>query len=148
MSSRGRSFILLGVLVLMAGCTTKSAVFEGRSPEQVWTAMVAIAEEPRYDKWVVTENNVWVDSIYDRVEIDRTLKRDHHSSGSSAVRESQKLEMQLVLERTDPPAVTVTIRNAIIRGKGIMAIDHFFLELRELLGLPSADARATATMGD
>ncbi len=143
MMSRSHTLTLLGCLALLVGCTSRSEVFDGRSPEQVWTAMVTVAEEPRYEKWIVVENNVWVDAVFDRVEIQRTLKRDHHSHGSGAVRETQDLEMQVVLERTEPPAVTVTVRNAMIRGKGIMAIDHFMMELRDLLG-----PRETVSAGD
>ena len=133
MSKRVFMSLMVVLPALLAGCTTKSAVFEGRTPEQVWTAMVAIAEEPRYDNWVVVENNVWVDGVFDRIEIQRSLKRDHHRHGSKPVRETEHLELQAVLERTEPPVVTVTVRNAMIRGKGLMAIDHFLAELGGLL---------------
>ena len=147
MIRRGRAFFLVGILVVLAGCTTQSSVFKDRSPEQVWTALIAVAEDPQYDKWVVVENNVWIDMVYDRLEIQRTLKRDLHRTGSSPQRETQDLELQVVLERTQPPAVTVTVRNAIIRGKAIMAIDHFFGEVRDLLDIEEDGAR-TADAGE
>jgi hypothetical protein len=147
MIRRGRAFFLVGILAVLAGCTSQSSVFKDRSPEQVWTALIAVAEDPQYDKWVVVENNVWVDMVYDRLEIQRTLKRDLHRTGSSPKRETQDLELQVVLERTQPPAVTVTVRNAIIRGKAIMAIDHFFGEVRDLLGIEEESIQ-TADAGD
>ncbi len=143
MTRRGQTLLLIGVFALIAGCTSKSAVFPGRSPEQVWTAVVAVAEQPHYDRWVVAENNVWVDPTNDRLEVQRTLKRDLHRQDSPAVREVEKLEMQIVLERTEPPAVTATMRNSMLRGKAIIAIDHFFNEVRELLGGGVAKDMAT-----
>lgn len=145
MSRRGRAFFLLGILAALGGCTTQSSVFKDRSPEQVWTALIAVAEDPQYDKWVVVDNNVWIDLMYDRLEIQRTLKRDLHRTGSAPQRETQELEFQVVLERTQPPAVTVTLRNAIIRGKALMAIDHFFGEVRDLLYVdPEASSQTAA----
>ena len=147
MSRRGRAFFLLGILAALAGCTTQSSVFKDRSPEQVWTALIAVAEDPQYDKWVVVDNNVWIDLMYDRLEIQRTLKRDLHRTGSSPQRETQELELQVVLERTQPPAVTVTVRNAIIRGKALMAIDHFIAEVRDLLYVDPEVSSQTAAAG-
>ena len=148
MIRRGRSFLLVGMLTILAGCTTQSSVFKERTPEQVWTALIAVAEDPRYEKWVVVENNVWIDLVYDRLEIQRVLKRDLHRPGSHPARETQDLEFQVVLERTQPPAVTVTVRNAIIRGKAMMAIDHFFAEVNDLLYVdPEPEVGSTADAG-
>lgn len=144
----GRSYLLAGLLLVLTGCTTQSAVFEDRSPEQVWTALIAVAEEPDYAKWLVIENNVWVDPVYDRIEIRRELKRDLHRPGAPPARESQDLEFQVVLERTSPPAVTVTVRNAMIRGKAIMAIDHFFAEVRGLLYVDPEPVPVAEAVGD
>merc|ERR1712124_239740 len=91
---------------VLTGCTSKSEVFSGRTPEQVWTVMATVAQEPDYDNWILLENNVWVDSNYDRIEINRRLKRDFHDEGSNAQRQIETVDMQFVLERTNPPAVT------------------------------------------
>ena len=94
--------LLIGLAVLVTGCTTKSATFPDRSPEQVWTALVTVSEQPEYRQWVLIENNVWVDANYDRVEVHRRLRRDIHRAESPVVRENETLEMQFVLERTEP----------------------------------------------
>jgi hypothetical protein len=41
--------------------------------------------------------------------------------------------------------VTVTVRNAIIRGKALMAIEHFFDEVRDLLYIDPESTQAAAT---
>ena len=73
---------VLASLAGLSGCTTNSAVFEGRSPEQVWTVMVTVAQSPEYEDWTIMENNVWVDPNYDRVEtIEARLPPSRHRTG-------------------------------------------------------------------
>ena len=126
------TFLVLPV-ILTAGCTSKSEVFPGRSPEQIWTVMTTVAQEPEYDNWILLENNVWLDLNYDRIEINRRLKRDYHDEGADALRQVETLDMQFVLERTDPPIVTGTVRNRMIPVKARAALDEFFSEMHQLL---------------
>lgn len=138
--------ILAGlVVVLTTGCTTQSAAFPGRSPEQVWTALVTVSEEPQYDNWVLIENNVWVDSNYDRVEIYRRLRREVHRIESPTIREDELLELQFVLERTEPPVVTGVVRNPMVRGKGLLALEHIFGEMRKVLNPVTLDGVAASS---
>lgn len=124
---------LLAAFLLLPGCTTNNAVFEDRSPEQVWTVMVTVAQSPEYDDWTIMENDVWVDPNYDRVEIHRRLKRDFHHPDLEPVRQIETYDLQFILERTDPPVVTGTVRNPVIPVKGQEMIKHFFDEMRALL---------------
>ncbi len=130
--SRLLPMLLLAGTVL-AGCTSKSEVFSGRTPEQVWTVMATVAQEPDYDNWILLENNVWVDSNYDRIEINRRIKRDFHDEGANAQRQIETIDMQFVLERTNPPAVTGTVRSRMIPVKAHAALDQFFAEMHQLL---------------
>ena len=144
----GHALFAVGILAFLAGCTSQSAVFKDRSPEQVWAAMVSVAEDPNYDNWVVVENNVWVDSVFDRLEIQRRIKRDLRRPEIGTVREEYELEMQAVLERTEPPAITLTVRNWMLRGKAVMAIDQYFGEVRDVLDLDSRESQAPADVSN
>ena len=142
--------LLIGIAALVTGCASKTASFPGRSPDQVWTALVTVSEQPEYEKWVLIENNVWVDSNFDRVEIHRRLRRDIHRVESPVVREDETLEIQFVLERTDPPTITGTVRNFMVRAHALEALDHIFHEMRKLLTpvtLDGASADAATTGG-
>ena len=125
--------LILSAVALLPGCTTNTAVFKDRSPEQVWTVMVTVAQSPEFDDWTVMENDVWVDPNYDRVEIHRRLKRDYHQPNLEPVRQIETYDLQFILERTDPPVVSATIRNPVIPVKGQAMIKHFFDEMRALL---------------
>ena len=129
----GCLLLLLGLTASLAGCTTKSAVFPDHTPRQVWTALITACEQPKFDDWFVSENNVWVDANFDRIEVQRRLKRDLHRHGSPTIREDELYEMQFILERTEPPVVTGTVRNSVIRAKGLEAIEHVFQETRQVL---------------
>ena len=53
--------------------------------------------------------------------------------------------MQFILERTDPPIVSATIRNPVIPVKGQEMISHFFDEMRKLLSpIPNQPAIQTS----
>lgn len=125
--------LLIGLALSASGCTTKSAVFPDRTPQQVWTALVTVCQQPEYEKWILIENNVWVDANFDRVEVQRRLIRDFHRHGSTTIREDETYEMQFILEHSEPPVVTGTVRNPMIRAKGLMALEHVFDEMRDLL---------------
>ncbi|MED5508622.1 MAG: hypothetical protein VX684_12405 [Planctomycetota bacterium] len=124
---------LLATLVLLAGCTTKTAVFPDRTPEQVWTVMVAAARFPDYSDWTIMSNDVWIDGNYDRLEIHRRLKRDYHQPQLEPVRQVETYDLQFVLERTEPPAITGTVRNTVIPVKGAAQLDLYFEQVRALL---------------
>ena len=129
---------LLGLVLPLAGCTSRTAVFPDRTPEQVWTVMVTAAEFPDHPDWTLVSNDVWIDPNFDRLEIHRRLKRDYHYPKLEPVRQVETYDMQFILERTEPPAVTGTIRNAVIPVNGNAQIELFFEQLRSLLSpIPS-----------
>ena len=55
--------------LLLGGCTTVNHSFPDHDSGPVWTAMVAVAEQPRYDDWKVLDNDVWVDEAERRIRI-------------------------------------------------------------------------------
>ena len=97
------------------------------------TVMVTVAQSPEYEDWTIMENDVWVDPNYDRIEIHRRLKRDYHEPNLEPIRQIETYDMQFILERTNPPVVTGTIRNPVIPVKGQEMIKHYLDEMRKLL---------------
>ena len=124
---------LLATLVLLTGCTSKTVVYPDRTPEQVWTVMVAAARFPDYPDWTLMSNDVWIDANYDRLEIHRRLKRDYHQPTLDPVRQVETYDLQFVLERTEPPAITGTVRNTVIPVKGTAQLDLYFEQVHALL---------------
>ena len=139
---------LLASLVLLAGCTTKTAVFPDRTPEQVWTVMVTAARFPDYPDWTLMTNDVWIDANYDRLEIHRRLKRDYHQPRLEPVRQVETYDLQFVLERTEPPAITGTVRNPVIPVKGTAQLDLYFEQVRALLAPTSIESSMPETPGE
>ena len=84
--------------------------FAGLPSDQVWTALVAVAQSPSYDDWTVTDNDVWVDEAARRIEIYRRLRRVIQQPAYKARRENREWRFQVIFEPTDPPQATFTSR--------------------------------------
>ncbi len=61
------------VASLLGGCASETATFAGRPRDQVWTAMVAVAEQPDYQDWRMLDNVVSVDPEQEKIVLFRAL---------------------------------------------------------------------------
>jgi len=119
--------LVLLALISLGGCTTLTESFPGRSREQVWTAMIAVAQTPDYTdenpeaRWFVKENRLWVDEEGARLEIYRELSRVLHRAGTHPVRENRTWRFQVLLLNEDPPAVEFKSRGM---GIPVLAADE------------------------
>ena len=125
--------VLLAVLTL-SGCTTVHQEFAGLPSDQVWTALVAVAESPDYDDWIVTDNDVWVDEAAQRIEIYRRLRRVIHQPAYKARRENREWRFQVIFEPTDPPVATFTSRGLGVPSQAQDEADRYFQDVLDLLG--------------
>ena len=101
-----RTILAACLLLCLLGCNQGTySTFEGYSPDQVWTAMTAVAEAPDYDDWTMSTNDVWIDPDANRIEIFRRLKRHLHRPGSKPIFQSREFRMRVTLDAQDPPVV-------------------------------------------
>lgn len=127
-------------VVALVGCASESATFSGRPRDQVWTAMVAVAEQPRYDDWRVLENRVVVDDERQEIYIARQLRRDLVRPGIDEVRQDRSFRFDIVLEATPsdqpdaPPKVVFSTVQPIVPARLFDEADRYFAEVAELLG--------------
>ena len=132
----------------MAGCTSRSATFEGHADDQVWSAMVAAARTPEYDDWKVQDNQVMVDESGKRLEIYRYLKRLYVTPFADPQKEQEEWRIQLVLSRDeslDVPTVEFTARQVSVPAHVWREADRYFAQVRSLLGPATAPATETLT---
>ncbi len=140
--------VLLAVSVLF-GCTTVHQEFAGLPSDQVWTALVAVAESPGYDDWIVTDNDVWVDEAAHRIEIYRRLRRVIHQPAYKARRENREWRFQVIFEPTDPPLATFTSRGLGVPSHAQHEGERYFLDVLDLLGgMPPADEAPSTASSD
>ncbi len=128
----------------MSGCTTVRQDFPDQDPGHVWTAMVAVAETPDYShsdaakRWIVRENNVWLDTANSRIEIYRELDRVLDLANADPRRENRTWLFRITLDPTDPPLAEFTSRGW---GVPMRARDEglrYFADVLDLLsGAPS-----------
>ena len=98
-----RTSILL-CLALLAGCTSVRETFDGHSRQDVWDAMVLVAQTPSYvgaepsRRWAVRSNEVWVDAENERIELQRWLVRDRSGPDVRPRREERRLRLRILLK--------------------------------------------------
>jgi len=135
-----RSAAIALAAAALAGCASESATFSGRPRDQVWTAMVAVAEQPEYADWRVLENRVVVDDERQEIYIARQLRRDLVRPGADEVRQDRSYRFDIVLEaaRADrpdaSPKVVFSTVQPIMPTRLFDEAERYFAEVAELLG--------------
>ena len=139
--------LVFAVLVLLTGCTVYERNYPGRSADQVWSAMVAVAQQPDYSsekwgKWHVMQNEVWVDEPKARIEVYRELRRVVHNAGSVGPDEQDReYRMTIRLRDSGTPRIRFETRALEIPADGFTESQRFFDDVGELLeGMPSGVA--------
>lgn len=133
-----KPLLLLTALLMIGGCATVSESFPGRDPDQVWTALVAVAETPSYDdddptkRWWVKENRVWVDEANARIEIYRELDRMLRRGTSPPLRQERTWRFQIVLDAEGPTA-TFTSRGVGVPMRAVAEGNRYFTDVHALL---------------
>jgi hypothetical protein len=125
---------------LLGGCATESATFEGRPRDQVWTAMVAVAEQPEYADWRMLDNLVAVDPEQEKIVVYRALRRVAVRPGADKVRQDREYQFEISLEPENPkqpdaPAkVVFATLQPIMPSRLTDEAERYFASVAELLG--------------
>ena len=131
--------VLALALLFVTGCSSVTETFPDHSPEQVWTALTAVAETPDYrdpdpaKEWFVKENHVWVDEAAGQIEIYREIDRILHRAGTRPERQFRSLKLQVLFEAHPVPTATMTARHADIPTRAQAEMARYFDDVRELL---------------
>lgn len=137
MSNTIRRFVAMTAAVgalVTAGCSTYKHTYPQHSAEQVWSAALAVAESPDYDEdWRVTENHVWVDDEWARMEIDRELRRVVKKPYHQAVKERRDWQFRVELISEEPATLAFTNRTPMIPGWSYDEAERFFSDVNAML---------------
>ena len=131
-------------LLGLGGCTTVEHTYEEFSADQVWTAMVAVAETPEYDDWKVVANDVWVDEKNRRVEVYRQVRRVLYSPEAPPHPEQHWWRFEILLDKVDPPTVRFLSRGFAVPAHAWREADRYFADVHDVLrGVPGEIERDT-----
>jgi hypothetical protein len=138
--------------ISLPGCGIKQrAIMPGRDPDQVWNAMVAVAQTPDYAsspdpamRWTVRENDVLIDANASRIEVHRRLEREIHQPLQQPQHETREWKFGITLEQRDPPTIVFETRNSGVPAHAWHEADRYFNEVQQFLG-PPASAPAAAS---
>ena len=129
---------MLPVVLPLAGCATVRQSFPGSTADQVWTALVVVAERPQYDDWTVPTNEVWVDEPNRRIEVYRRLQRVLYRPGAGPHRERRTWRFEIRLESTDPPEAVFESRGWGVPAQAQIEGGRYFSDVLNLLtGYPA-----------
>ncbi len=120
-------------LISLSGCTTVNHTFTHQPADQVWTAMVAVAQSPVYEDWQVSRNDVWVDEDARRIEIYRRLRRILAQPASKIRRENREWRFQILLESTNPPKAVFTSRGLGVPSHAQREGELYFADVLDIL---------------
>lgn len=124
----------------LVGCASETATFAGRPRDQVWTAMVAAAEQPQYADWRMLENRVVVDEERQEIYVARQLRRDLVRPGTNEVRQDRSYRFDIMLEDSsgdDPEAPLTVVFSSVepvLPTRLFEEAERYFAEVAELLG--------------
>ena len=122
----------------LGGCVSRTESFEGHDHAAVWTAMVKAAEEPESKDWKTVDNDVWSDAASRRIEIHRLNRRFLYRHDEYSRMDSREWDFAVSLGEPEAeggiPAVTFSVRGAVIPAWGWAEAEAYFTRMWELLG--------------
>ena len=128
------------LLVCLGGCTSMGETFDRYSSDQVWKAMVAVANSPGYDDWKIAANDVWVDESNRRIEIYRKLQRVLYRADAPPHREDRTWRFEVTLEQSNPPQARFISRGFSVITEARAESRRYFADVYEmLLGLSEVE---------
>jgi hypothetical protein len=137
--------ITLGLLIPgIAGCSRPVVeTFPGHDRDAVWSALVAVAQEPDYqglpveDRWIVKENEVWADESTGRIEIERRLERLLYAPAGSTWRQDRTWRLRVSLdEEAQQPQATLRHHGWVVPAHLWEEADFYFNEVWAILQGP------------
>jgi hypothetical protein len=101
------------LVALLSGCTTMERSFPNQTKDQVWSAMVAVAERPEYKDWKVLENNVYANDAAKRIEVSRVVHRELWlpGGGNNPRYERRDWKFTITLLPEEPPTIDFVSRS-------------------------------------
>ena len=125
--------LTMTAVIILGGCSNRTATFPGHSDPEVWNAMVTVAENPVYDDWHVFENEVRAIRPEGRIEILRILRRDLVRVGQDPLRQVEEWKFRVQFLHTDPPTIQFTARQGAIPAHLWREADRYFADMRTIL---------------
>lgn len=126
--------LFAAMFLSLAGCTTVKQSFVDVPADTVWTAMVAVAREPRYDDWTVAANDVWVDPAKRRIEVYRRVHRVLFRPAAEPWPQSRAWRFRISLEGDAAPQGVFVSRGWGVPAHAQHEASRYFQDVLRVLG--------------
>jgi len=146
---------LLVAALLLSGCVTYERSYPGRTSQQLWTAMVSVAEQPDYTSeewgpWHVMANDVYVEEGTGQIEISRHLRRVVYKAGMVKPDEQERTYLiSISLRQSVTPKIKFSMRGMEIPADAFTESQRYFDDVGDLLdGMPVMSEPAVSEAAD
>lgn len=146
-----RIVFVLFAASLFTGCVSYERTYPGRTQQQVWTAMISVAEQPDYDsekwgQWHVMANDIWVDEAGVRIEVSRHLRRVVYNAGMvKPDAQDRTYQISVSLRGSTSPLIRFTLRGFENPTDAYTESQRYFDDVGALLdGMPSMEQQPNA----
>lgn len=120
--------------IALAGCATYTHEYPNHSADQVWNAALAVAESPDYQgEWHVTQNEIWVDDEWARIEVQREIRRLTNAPFTKASPEKRNWQFRITMDSESPVTLAFSNRNPTMPGWTLEEANRYFGEISQLL---------------
>ncbi|MCH2146254.1 MAG: hypothetical protein MK073_00345 [Phycisphaerales bacterium] len=133
--------ILLTCICLQA-CSSPTRTWEAHSPNEVWTAMIAVAQAPEYQsdnprkRWHVFENDVVVDRDSGEIRIHRVLRRSMKLPMQPVQRDDREMIFEISLKNQLPPITEFKeLSTQLVPVRTLDEAERYFNQVDELLNM-------------
>ena len=126
----------------LQACSSPTRTWVGHSPDEVWTAMIAVAQAPEYHsdnprkRWHVFENDVVVDSDFGAIRIHRVLRRSMKLPMQPVQRDDREMIFEISLKNQLPPITEFNELSAqLVPVRTLDEAERYFNQVDELLNM-------------
>ncbi len=137
-----RTLCLLLACLLLSGCSTPTRTWDGHAPDEVWTAMIAVAQAPEYEsdnprkRWHVFENDVVVNNETGEIQIHRMLRRSIKLPMQPVQRDDRSMIFQISLKNEIPPTTEFKeLSTQLVPVRTLDEAERYFNQVHELLNM-------------
>ena len=128
--------------VCLQACSSPTRTWEGHSPDEVWTAMIAVAQAPEYQsdnprkRWHVFENYVVVNSESGEIRVHRVLRRSMKLPMQPVQRDDREMIFQISMKEQAPPTTEFKeLSTQLVPVRTLDEAERYFNQVDELLNM-------------
>ncbi len=133
---------ILWICCSLQACSSPTRTWVGHTSDEVWTAMIAVAQTPEYQsdnprkRWHIFENDVIVDSDSGLISVRRVLRRSMKLPMQPVQRDDREMIFQISIKNHEPPTTEFKeISTQLVPVRTLDEAERYFNQVDDLLNM-------------